>query len=187
MRKLALLAIAAASLASGAAMAQSASDAVPYWTGCVIARQFTANGASIAIDRVCSKTNHTVSVFEPYQLGQRPFGAEYASPTALHKAEIRFTGLRSRYAQGDSRQASLWLEESGPNNTMAQYKYDIELSVDQEAIVTMPSGISIGLRMDTANVPTPFKSSLMMPSWPRQPQQQRPPIFSDIEDGQGRY
>lgn len=167
MRTLALMAFAAASLASSAAMAQSSPDANPYWAGCVIARQFTASGTTIAIDRVCSVPNRTFSVFEPYQLGERPPMAGSSSPTALRKADLRFTAFRSRYVQGDSRQASLRLYETGMDQTSASYAYDVELTVDQEAVVTMPSGISIGLRMDRSNVPTPYDASLSMPTWAR--------------------
>lgn len=163
MRNLAaLMALAAASLACGPVSAQTPSDANPYWAGCVIARQFTANGATIAIDRVCSVPNRTFSVFEPTQMGARP-----QSAGALRMANLRFTAFRSRYAQGDSRQARLWLDESGAGGQRARYTYDVELTVDQEAIVTMPSGVSIGLRMDPANVPTPFAAVHAMPTWQR--------------------
>ena len=163
MRKHILLALAgAACLASGAASSQSDSDANPFWTGCVIARQFEASGRAIAINRVCSVPDHTFSVFEPYQRLARPPIVDAVGSTTLDKANLRFTGFRSRFAQGDSRKARLWLLERSPLNNLAKYTYDLDLTVDQEAIVAMPSGIFIGLRMDPSNAPTSFGASLSM-------------------------
>lgn len=168
MRMIKTLAFAATVAASCAASAQNEqSDAVPYWSGCVVARQFVG-AQTIAIDRVCANPNRPISIFEAHQLGERPALVGSQGPTALHEATLMFSGLRSLHAVGDSRKATLWLRETGPYNTGAQYKYELNLNPMQEAIVSMPSGISLGLRMDGTNLPTSYDVRRTAPSF-RQP------------------
>ena len=169
MRKHTLSALAALALACGApAMAQSSpSDINQFWTGCVISRQISPSGATVAIDRVCSAPDRTFTVFEGNQTGQRAVLDGSHGPTSLDYARLRFFGFLSDRAQGDGRTARLWVAESGPASAKAPYAYDLKLRVDQEAIVHMPSGYSLGLRMDPSNVPTSFEAALSMPTWRR--------------------
>lgn len=170
MRKTLLSNIALAALfTAGTASAQAhrQPDANPYWNGCVIARQVAPNGANIAIDRVCSKINADFSVFEPYQMGQRPQLAGSFGATSIDNATLRFVGFKSDYVAGDGRLARLKVAESGPSHTHAEYTYDLTLRTEQEAIVYLPSGIMLGLRMDASVVPTSFDASLTMPTWRR--------------------
>jgi hypothetical protein len=170
MRTTALTCIALAALAiAGTASAQAhrQPDANPFWNGCVIARQVDPNGTNIAIGRVCSKINADFSIFEPYQMGQRPQLAGSLGPTSINNATLRFTGFNSSYVLGDGRLARLHISESGPAQTHAEYTYDLTLRTDQEAIVYLASGIMLGLRMDSSGVPTSFDTSLTMPTWHR--------------------
>ena len=131
------------------------SDVVPFWSGCVVARQFVGD-QTIALERVCSNPNRPFSVFNTNQLGTRPDLAGVQGPNALREATLMFTGLRSLHALGDSRKATLWLHETGANSASSKYKYELTLNPVQEAVISMPSGISLGLRMDASNVPSPY-------------------------------
>lgn len=159
MRSIKILALIAAAAASCAASAQTEqSDNVPYWSGCVIARQFVGD-RTIALERVCSNPNRPVSIFQVQHTGARPAMDGTVSPSALHEATLMFNGLRSLHAVGDSRKATLWLHESGPQGASSKFKYELTLTPAQEAIVSMPSGVLLGLRMDPSNVPTPYSTS----------------------------
>ena len=168
-----IFALALASLAASSAFAQTTAqssrrpDLNPYWTGCVIARQIAPSGATVALDRVCSVPHQDFEIFEPNQFGQRPMLMGSQGPTALMKAELNFVGFLSDFAQGDGRTARLRVKEQGPARTQSSYVYDLLLRVDQEAVVRMPSGYSIGMRMDPTNQPTSYDEALTMPTFDR--------------------
>jgi hypothetical protein len=170
MRKTILAALAAASLCTSAFALDSIHarpDINEFWSGCVIARHVAPNGTTVAVDRVCSKPNATFSLFEPYQMGQRQALPGSLGATSLDHAQLRFVGFLSDFAQGDGRLAVLELGESGPARTSASFSYDVNLHVDSEAVVALPSGFSVVLRMDTSSQPTGFDASLRMPTFGR--------------------
>lgn len=165
-----IIALALASLAASVAIADTTTmssrhpDANPSWAGCVIARQVAPNGATMSIDRVCSKNHREFSIFEPYQFGERPMLAGAMGATALIHAKMNFVAFISDYAPGDGRKARLELSEAGPAGSRSSYTYDLSLRVGEEAMVNMPSGISIGLRMDPQSLPTGYDAALSMPT-----------------------
>lgn len=170
MRKTILAALAAATLGTSAFALESIHarpDINEFWSGCVIARHVAPNGTTIAVDRVCAKPNATFSLFEPYQMGQRQALQASLGPTSLDHARLRFVGFLSDFAQGDGRIAVMEIGESGPARTSASFSYDLNLHVDSEAIVALPSGFSVALRMDSSNQPTGFDASLRMPTYGR--------------------
>ena len=158
------LALAAASFCAQAQTYTRHPDANPYWNGCVVSRQIDTTGATVAVDRVCSAPNVDFQAFEPYQMGQRRTQAGSFGPTSLAQATLRYVGFVSDFSVGDGRKARLWINESGAAESSSSFYYDLTIRPDSEVFVQMPSGYTVGLRMDYSSVPTSFDAALKMPT-----------------------
>lgn len=141
--------------------AEGAQEALREKTHCIVAKQVRADtNAVLASTRVCAPIFRTVELFPDRMLGERPYSDRFG-PSALVSAKISFFSIRSRYLDGDSSEAHIWLTETGPAKQSHQISVTRAIENCKPAIIHTAGGVDIILSADPDNRPNTFEQRLV--------------------------